>query len=92
MTKEELKRLMNEFRTFLKNLERYLNDEEGYWALRGFIDVAKNVYSISSDTKLISKALEIMIIPVIKDFFAGKGFKVVLSPEQNFYPDIGVHP
>ena len=32
-----------------------LNDE---WTIRGFIDIFKNVYTISSDTKIISKILK----------------------------------
>ena len=87
---DELSEITSEFREFMKELEKYLNDKEGYWTLRGFIDVARNVYSISSDTKLISKALEIMIIPAIKEFFSEREFKVVLSPEQNFYPDVSL--
>jgi len=82
--------IVEEIRLLMKNIENRLNDKEGYWTLRGFIDIAKNIYSLSSDTKLISKALEIMVIPIITDYLLNKKFKVILSPEQNFYPDISI--
>ncbi len=90
MRQKKLSIIIDEFIGFIKGLEQHLNDKEGYWALRGFIDVARNIYSISSDTKLISKALEIMIISSITDFFSRKGVTVILSPEQNFYPDVSL--
>lgn len=90
MKRSEIEKLETKLTLTLKNLEKYLNDEEGYWVLRGFIDVARNVYSLSSDTKLISRALEIMILPVIEDFFARRGFKVILSPEQDLHPDVSL--
>ncbi len=36
------------------------NDE---WNIRGFIDIFKNVYTISSDTKIVSKVLELHLFP-----------------------------
>lgn len=37
-----------------------INDE---WTVRGFIDVFRNVYTISSDTKIVSKILELHLFP-----------------------------
>ena len=56
-------KIIKEFRYSMKELEHYLNDEEGCWTLKGFIDIAKNVYSITSDTKLISKEINPFTIP-----------------------------
>jgi len=44
---KELLNIINEFRIFVNEFSGYLNDREGYWTLRGFIDIAKNIYSIS---------------------------------------------
>ena len=33
----------------------------GEWTIKGFIDIYKNIYTISSDTKIVSKILEIRI-------------------------------
>lgn len=37
-----------------------VNDE---WAIKGFIDIFKNIYTISSDTKIVSKILELHLFP-----------------------------
>ncbi|MDR0864759.1 MAG: EcoRV family type II restriction endonuclease [Candidatus Symbiothrix sp.] len=60
----------------------------GDWVVKGFIDIAKNIYTISVDTKVISKIMELLIFPGICAFAEKNGFKIMLSKEQNFYPDI----
>ena len=57
-------------------------------ARKGFIDVFKNIYTISSDTKIISKILEIHLFPKIVEFAQTNGYKIVLAEHQNYYPDI----
>ena len=56
--------------------------------LKGFIDIAKNIYTISVDTKVISKIMELLLFPKICRFAVDNGYKIVLCKEQNFYPDI----
>jgi hypothetical protein len=56
--------------------------------IKGFIDIFKNVYTISSDTKIVSKILEIHLFPKIIEFSKQYGYKVVLAEHQNYYPDI----
>jgi hypothetical protein len=80
---------------FREKLLRYLNqylydiqDSDGNWTVKGFIDIFKNIYTISLDTKVISKVLEIMLFPKIRQFAIENNFDIVLSKEQNFYPDI----
>ena len=80
---------------FEKNLLGCLNqylcqiqDSEGNWTVKGFIDIFKNVYTISLDTKVISKVLEIMLFPKIEQFAMENNFEIILSKEQNFYPDV----
>jgi hypothetical protein len=79
-----------EFRDMLKGLEQALQDEQGLWKLRGFIDIAYKVYALSSDTKVISKALELMVLPDIVNFVEAEGYQVKFAPEQNFYPDLSL--
>jgi hypothetical protein len=79
-----------EFRDMLKELEQALQDEQGLWKLRGFIDIAYKVYALSSDTKVISKALELMVLPDVVNFVKAKGYQVIFAPEQNFYPDLSL--
>ena len=79
-----------EFRTLLDQLERDLQTEDGLWTLRGFVDVARRVYSLSGDTKVISKALELMLLPPITRFWEECGHQVVLARCQNSYPDLSL--
>ena len=73
---------------FVKGLQEYVSTKDGQWTVKGFIDVYKNVYTISSDTKIISKILEIHLFPKILEFANRYGYKVVLADHQNYYPDI----
>ncbi len=65
-----------------------LATNEGDWVVKGFIDVYKNVYTVSVDTKVISKIIELMLFPLISRFAGDHNCKMVLSEHQNFYPDI----
>ena len=60
----------------------------GDWSVKGFIDVAKNIYAISVDTKVVSKIIELMMFPALQKFAKENGFEMVLSVEQNHYPDV----
>ena len=60
----------------------------GDWSVKGFIDVAKNIYTISADTKVISKIIELMMLPVLQKFAKENGLETILSSEQNHYPDV----
>lgn len=62
--------------------------EKGDWTVKGFIDVYRNIYTISVDTKVVSKIVELMIFPVILDFANQHNFQIVLATHQNHYPDI----
>jgi len=59
----EKQKYTNEFETklnaFVSDLEKHISTETGEWTVKGFIDVYKNIYTISSDTKIVSKILEI---------------------------------
>ena len=44
---------------FVSSLDDHVSTDDGQWSIKGFIDVYRNIYIISSDTKIISKILEI---------------------------------
>lgn len=67
---------------------RTLTTDDGDWTVKGFIDVYRNVYTVSVDTKVLSKIVELMIFPVISRFADRHGYQIVLSEFQNHYPDI----
>jgi len=72
----------------VNKLEKYVSTESGDWTVKGFIDIYKNIYTISSDTKIISKILEIHIFPQILQFAEENDFNIILTEHQNYYPDI----
>lgn len=83
MNKQEFK---EKFRGFLSDLNHKLcKDSE--WKIKGFIDNDKTIFSLSNDTKLISKILEIHIFPFIVDFAQQNHFDIILPTHQNYYPD-----
>ncbi len=83
--KIEFKQALDEFAT---KLEKYVSTESGDWTVKGFIDVFKNIYTISSDTKIVSKILEIHIFPQILQFAESISYKIILAEKQNWYPDL----
>jgi hypothetical protein len=83
--KEAFKKALGNFTT---KLEKYVSTDDGDWSVKGFIDVYKNIYTISSDTKIVSKILEIHIFPQILQFADEIGYKIILTEHQNYYPDL----
>lgn len=79
---------------FLKELKGFMNrltekiSQNGEWNIRGFIDIFKNVYTISSDTKIISKILELHLFPHFLAFANQIGYEIELATCQNWYPDL----
>lgn len=77
------------FKCFVETeLNKYISGSDGQWTVKGFIDIFKNVYTISADTKIVSKILEIHLFPKILRFADENGYRVVLTDHQNYYPDI----
>ncbi len=74
--------------THFDEFKRTLATDIGDWVVKGFIDVYRNIYTISVDTKVVSKIIELMLFPVISQFAAERGYRMVLSEHQNHYPDI----
>lgn len=79
-----LKALQNETQSFTEAVAT----EKGDWIIKGFIDVYKRIYTISVDTKVVSKVLELLLFPKLVEFADRNGYQLVLAPEQNFYPDL----
>jgi hypothetical protein len=73
---------------FVRSLGKYVAAEDGQWTVKGFIDIFKNIYTISSDTKIVSKILEIHLFPKILQFAQDNGYSIVLAEHQNWYPDL----
>jgi hypothetical protein len=81
-------RFRNELGTYLEKFKSILSMESGDWTVKGFIDIYRNIYTISKDTKVISKVIELMLFPVLSQFAAAQKYKMILCEHQNHYPDI----
>lgn len=75
---------LKEFATTLTDF--IAKDDE--WTIRGFIDIFKNIYTISSDTKIVSKVLELHLFPHFLSFAERIGYDIELATFQNWYPDL----
>lgn len=79
-----LQLLTKEVESYKSLLETKNND----WIVKGFIDVNKNVYTITNDTKVVSKIVEIILIPHLDAFAKRNGMTLELPSAQNYYPDL----
>ncbi|MBN2824624.1 MAG: EcoRV family type II restriction endonuclease [Campylobacterales bacterium] len=87
MIKQEFEKQLKEF---VQTLQKYISTSDGQWAIKGFIDAYQNIYTISNDTKIVSKILEIHLFPKILEFAKINGYNVVLAEHQNYYPDVSL--
>ena len=79
-----IKLLTQEVSTYKSYLETNNND----WIVKGFIDVNKTIYTISNDTKVVSKIIEILLIPKLTKFATDNNLTLGIPSKQNFYPDL----
>jgi len=87
--KQKLKdKFINELVEYVDNFNNAVSTKNGDWVVKGFIDIVKNIYTISADTKVISKIMELLLFPKICEFAKKRQYKMVLCKEQNFYPDL----
>lgn len=77
-----------EFEKQFQELKQQLSTDDGQWVVKGFIDIYKNIYTISTDTKVISKVIELMMFPIIAKFANEYNYTVTPCKEQNHYPDL----
>jgi hypothetical protein len=73
---------------FVQKMRDHVSAEDGEWTVKDFIDIYRNIYTISSDTKIVSKILEIYLFPKILQFAQEQGYSIVLAQHQNWYPDL----
>ena len=80
---------------FLQSLQKQVSEynsiiatEKGDWIVKGFIDIYKNIYTISVDTKVVSKVIELLLIPAFEKFAKENDLVLENQKKQNFYPDL----
>lgn len=89
MDKENVKiEFLSKLKEFSLSLREYVSTPDNQWTIKGFIDVFQNIYSISSDSKIVSKILEIHLFSKFLEFAEHHNFQMILAEKQNWYPDI----
>ena len=82
----------NTFNTLLYkevvSYKSFLETADNDWIVKGFIDVDKNIYTITNDTKVVSKIIEILLIPKLEKFAKRNNLILELPSKQNYYPDL----
>ncbi len=82
MTSEEFFNILTKE---VKTYKSYLETDSEDWIVKGFIDINKNVYTITNDTKVVSKIIEILLIPKLEMFAERNGLRLELPTKQNYY-------
>lgn len=85
MTKTDF---LSKLKSAVSTFDSLISTTDGQWVVKGFIDVHKHIYTISSDTKVISKIIELYIFPLLYKFAKENNLSIELAKEQNYYPDI----
>lgn len=75
-------------RTAIASFANGMQADDGTWSVKGFIDTRKEIYTISTDTKVLSKIVELYLFPRICQFAKENNLQLQLSREQNSYPDM----
>ena len=87
-TTKEKTQFKKVLKDFAGTLDVGVSATDDQWAIKGFIDAFRNIYTISTDTKIVSKILEIHLFPKILEFATNSGYRIVLADHQNYYPGI----
>ena len=88
-TIDETKKNFSEaLENFVCGAQNFVSTDRGDWTVKGFIDIYRNIYTISLDTKIVSKILEIHLFPRILRFAKEQHYSIVLAEHQNWYPDL----
>lgn len=85
MTKQEF---ISKLQSAVNSFSPLVSTNDGQWAVKGFIDIYKHIYTISTDTKVVSKIIELYIFPLLFKFAQDNNLQLKLTKEQNFYPDL----
>ena len=75
-----------ELKVFAEGLTDKLT-QGGKWNIRGFIDIFRNVYALSPDSKVLSKVLELHLLPELLSFAESISYDIEPAEKQNWYPD-----
>jgi hypothetical protein len=87
--REQIKtEFLQRLQTFALTLKDYVSTKDNQWTIKGFIDAFENIYTISADTKIVSKILEIHLFSKFLEFANQYNYELVLAEHQNWYPDI----
>lgn len=85
MDKDEfLRSIQDEMPLLAKNVMSPEKD----WLIKGLVDLNNTVYSLSLDTKVISKVLEMQLLPALMEFAQNHRLTLECPSQQNFYPDL----
>lgn len=87
MYESEKREFSDALKDFSAKLESHIA-RDGEWTIRGFIDIFRNVYPVSTDTKVISKVLELHLFPLFLSFAEANGYHMEPASRQNWYPDL----
>lgn len=81
----------DDFLTLLQKETSRFNElvqtNDGDWIVKGFIDLYRRIYTISIDTKVVSKVLELLIYPELHKWAENNNFIIEPAAKQIFYPD-----
>ena len=70
-------RFIQPLRKEVSTYKSFLETDSQDWIVKGFIDIDKNVYTITNDTKVVSKIIEILLIPKLNAFAKEKQLNFV---------------
>lgn len=85
MDRDKFQKLLEqEIESYKEDLETANQD----WVVKGFIDIDKNIYTITNDTKVVSKIIEIILIPKLQAFAQRNELILEFPSAQNYYPDL----
>ena len=85
MTKDEI---LIALQKEVEGYNKIITTENGDWIVKGFIDIYRRIYTISIDTKVVSKVIELLLIPAFETFAEKHDLILELPHQQNFYPDL----
>ena len=85
MTSEQF---LQKLQAHAESFAKAVATNEGEWIIKGFIDIHRRIYTISVDTKIVSKVLELLLFPMFVEFGKTNQLKIELCQHQNFYPDL----
>ena len=54
-------KFLQKLQAHAESFARAVATNEGEWIIKGFIDVYSRIYTISVDTKIVSKVLELLL-------------------------------